>query len=368
MNFNFEYLKHGKALCGKVFKRFVETFNFHNDFISNLKGDADLPTEGGHVNVDTTDPSHPVIRCKGCGGGSSSGGTSTAAPSPFEFTMVTPEPEEGEEEEPTGTPAIVNNTFYWDGVLKSLSNFTPPATCTVYLCCTQAAPSASGEAEWQFSIATSPAQATSGGRVVNYKLYDLSNYEVTMDYRTTFLELNSPHQVAYFKVAKPEAENTDPIVELSALPGNAILHLKNDSPDAKITVSDSKAEFQIADNTALWGHVINFVVDSARALLTMINGAKSLRLDPKDLVVGSEAKFHKLTVTHADGTKTEYDVVSDKDVEIYDASGTVLKDFTLEYTNYELQLTKTKVDLATGEETTEGPETVFTTEAHSAQS
>ena len=33
---NLEYLRHGKALCGKVFRRFVETFNFHNDFISNL--------------------------------------------------------------------------------------------------------------------------------------------------------------------------------------------------------------------------------------------------------------------------------------------------------------------------------------------
>ena len=32
-----QYLRHGKALCGKVFKRFVETFNYHNDFIANLK-------------------------------------------------------------------------------------------------------------------------------------------------------------------------------------------------------------------------------------------------------------------------------------------------------------------------------------------
>ena len=67
---NLEYLRHGKALCGKVFRRFVETFNFHNDFISNLKGDADLQVVGmGHVNVDRTDERHPVIRCKGCGGG-----------------------------------------------------------------------------------------------------------------------------------------------------------------------------------------------------------------------------------------------------------------------------------------------------------
>ena len=66
---NLEYLRHGKALCGKVFRRFVETFNFHNDFISNLKGDADLQVVGGKVKVDRTDERHPVIRCQGCGGG-----------------------------------------------------------------------------------------------------------------------------------------------------------------------------------------------------------------------------------------------------------------------------------------------------------
>lgn len=57
-----QYLRHGKALCGKVFNRFVETFNFHNDFIANLKGDGDLPGSNGCMNVDTTDPKHPVIR------------------------------------------------------------------------------------------------------------------------------------------------------------------------------------------------------------------------------------------------------------------------------------------------------------------
>lgn len=57
-----QYLRHGKALCGKVFRRFVETFNYHNDFIANLKGDGDLPVSDGLINVDLTDPTHPVIR------------------------------------------------------------------------------------------------------------------------------------------------------------------------------------------------------------------------------------------------------------------------------------------------------------------
>lgn len=57
-----QYLRHGKALCGKVFKRFVETFNYHNDFIANIKGDGDLPMSEGLINLDTVDPRHPVIR------------------------------------------------------------------------------------------------------------------------------------------------------------------------------------------------------------------------------------------------------------------------------------------------------------------
>lgn len=57
-----QYLRHGKALCGKVFKRFVETFNYHNDFIANLKGDGDLPMSDGCILLDLTDPKHPVIR------------------------------------------------------------------------------------------------------------------------------------------------------------------------------------------------------------------------------------------------------------------------------------------------------------------
>lgn len=64
-NFSFQYLKHGKALCRKVFGGFVETFNFHNDFIRNLRGDADGNGNAGgngRITLDTSDPRHPVIR------------------------------------------------------------------------------------------------------------------------------------------------------------------------------------------------------------------------------------------------------------------------------------------------------------------
>ena len=66
-----QFLRHGKALCGKVFRTFVETFNWLVMFSQNLKGDRDCdPAATGKITVDRTDPDHPVIRCTGCGDGS----------------------------------------------------------------------------------------------------------------------------------------------------------------------------------------------------------------------------------------------------------------------------------------------------------
>lgn len=109
-----QYLRHGKALCGKVFNRFVETFNFHNDFIANLKGDGDLPGSDGCMNFDTTDPKHPVIRLnKNKLDLPEHGGEDRdAIPGRFEIT-ITPDdpPEEGSEEKQTYT-ATFENPYY----------------------------------------------------------------------------------------------------------------------------------------------------------------------------------------------------------------------------------------------------------------
>jgi len=59
-------LKHGKALCGKVFSGFVETFNALVDFKDNIKGDDDVARGTGHISLDRKNPLHPVIRCTGC--------------------------------------------------------------------------------------------------------------------------------------------------------------------------------------------------------------------------------------------------------------------------------------------------------------
>ena len=72
---NDQHLKHGKALCGKVFGRFVETFNALVDFMLGIKGDADGKNGEGHI---TYDRKNKVIRCDGCGGKGGSGSDVTA--------------------------------------------------------------------------------------------------------------------------------------------------------------------------------------------------------------------------------------------------------------------------------------------------
>ena len=70
-----QYLKHGKALCGKVFRNFVETFNHLVDVTENIKGDADLPGAKKGIKIDRANPSAPIIRLVGdFGGGGGDGG------------------------------------------------------------------------------------------------------------------------------------------------------------------------------------------------------------------------------------------------------------------------------------------------------
>ena len=62
MKYPAQYLKHGKALCGRVFGMFVDTFNWHNDYLLNLRGDRDVNGDHGRITLDCSEPHHPVIR------------------------------------------------------------------------------------------------------------------------------------------------------------------------------------------------------------------------------------------------------------------------------------------------------------------
>lgn len=55
-------LQHGKILAGKVFRTFVETWNWLVAGWENLKGDHDVDVEHGIIYIDRADDEHPVIR------------------------------------------------------------------------------------------------------------------------------------------------------------------------------------------------------------------------------------------------------------------------------------------------------------------
>lgn len=115
-----QYLRHGKALCGKVFKRFVETFNYHNDFVANLKGDGDLPTSDGVINLDRTDPTHPVIRLNKNNLAIPAGGGGASLPGCFDIANMVIEREEteGEETPVSATFDLVRPYFMLGGRIK----------------------------------------------------------------------------------------------------------------------------------------------------------------------------------------------------------------------------------------------------------
>ena len=62
-------LKHGKALCGKTFGGFVDTFNWLVDFCLSLQGDKDANNANGSITVDRSNKSAPVIRLVATKGG-----------------------------------------------------------------------------------------------------------------------------------------------------------------------------------------------------------------------------------------------------------------------------------------------------------
>ena len=60
-----EKLRHGRLLSGKVFRFFVETWNWLVGAFDNMRGDADINPAQGSISIDRTDPDNPVIRFVG---------------------------------------------------------------------------------------------------------------------------------------------------------------------------------------------------------------------------------------------------------------------------------------------------------------
>lgn len=242
------------------------------------------------------------------------------------------------------TGKIVRCNFVFDGENKSLSDFAVSGSGSVYLVAKQPAPSGGmGDLPWTFEISESEGEAEEGGRVVNYKLYDLSDFAVTCDYRTTFMELKSPHTVARFTVSKYEEPQSSVEIDASQ-DSEAKITASDGTASATLKASNETAETEVSDGS----NSAKMETDGSTAKLTL-SGTKTVTVDPADLTQGDEAKFHKLTVKHADDTPDdEYDVIADKDITIYEGvANERLTGVELELngdTNLRLKLTFTDKD------------------------
>lgn len=126
------------------------------------------------------------------------------------------------------THKLVNCGFYWNGEYKSLPDFDVSGLLgggSVFLRGQQAEPSSSSpDPSWEWSLGTSAASAPSGGKVLNYKLYDFAASKVAIDYRTTFLALEDHTPKAQVLVTKPN--------------GNASILLDATGDQPKLVITD----------------------------------------------------------------------------------------------------------------------------------
>ena len=193
---------------------------------------------------------------------------------------------------------VIANNFYFDGVLKELSDVTVAGSGTVWLWATQAAPSSSAkEPEWQFGIGNTPASQPTGGKLLKWKLYDISNGEVVLDYRGTFLSLDSPHDAAYRKFAKSKTA-TSGYVEVDATADNA--------PSVVVRGSDASHQISLAHVNGKRGVTVQEGVSQSAALQTTSSASEvSLAKGGKIVTVKSSGTGNNVTIDSAEATQGE---------------------------------------------------------------
>lgn len=251
------------------------------------------------------------------------------------------------------TGKIVRCKFVFDGENKSLPDFSVSGSGSVYLVAKQPAPSGSmSDPPWTFEISESKGEAPEGGRVVNYKLYDLSVFAVTCDYRTTFLELKSPHETACL-VVKQNSDST-PEIKLSALNSAAAeiyLTPSNKTGGVQLQCDGSTAFLTAKMGTIKFAQIFE---TGSCAGATFMHETKRIDLRTSNLTKGNLMDIHVLTIKDAKGVITdEFNVLSTKDITITKSgAGKRLVDVTFEVTSGKIVATKHFVD-EDGNETSE---------------
>lgn len=122
-----QFLRKGSLLIGKIFPRFVETWNWLIGAFDSMVGDEEIDPKNGLARIDRTNPDRPIVRinaqkiAKMAGGGEAGGEVSvtgtdgvTVKGSAFEF-----EPEEDSnvtvrcaKDESTGVVTVKIGVYY----------------------------------------------------------------------------------------------------------------------------------------------------------------------------------------------------------------------------------------------------------------
>lgn len=209
------------------------------------------------------------------------------------------------------THKLVNCGFYFDGQYKALPDFDVSGLLgggSVFLRGQQAEPSASSpDPSWEWSLGSSAASAPSGGKVVNYKLYDFERSKVKVDYRTTFLALGDHSQKARVVVAKPDGGAS---VELDATGDGGSIRIKTSDLGAgekiavrEVTVKDEDGE----DKTVKVLASEDFALDGAADGVTSVNGADGAIniIGGSNISVSTSGKT--ITITYQEGKEPDED-------------------------------------------------------------
>ena len=182
---SFQYLKKGKARCGKVFPGFAEQFNGLVDFCRNIKGDADIRGDG-HIKVDRTRPDHPVIRLVNMNGFGRGGGGSVVPIAGSDndcFSIRYVEASDSTPESPHYTPDSIVNCYYSRGAIcRDLGNQSWDSAWDNAAIALRINPTGSDEIVYYATVAAMLSDTMGLGYTIR-PLYNMQNGEVAVDFR-----------------------------------------------------------------------------------------------------------------------------------------------------------------------------------------
>lgn len=178
-----ERLRHGRLLSGSVFRFFVETWNWIVGYVDNMRGDADVNPQNGHITIDRSDPDNPVIRFRAdkLQPGGAGGSVSVAADGPFS-PVYEDDPETGD---PTDVVTGFQNCFWQDcGRTYLMGDQTIPGTDGFIALRAGATPSTAGQATLYCYPTFAALQAAQGDlEYFVIPIYRVSGGRITLDMR-----------------------------------------------------------------------------------------------------------------------------------------------------------------------------------------